>query len=154
MQSAVWRVLATNGTIRPQIRAEEGRSDCRAARTAQRRGSCTPSGLRGGFFAARSSWSCTANGSPQITRGHSVHSSEVSLKRVAASQSVLALAGGQPIPAFGLIASWTVEHFLIATTMLVVGLFAVLSWNSTFPDRRDVLILSPLPVPARTLFLA
>src|SRR5438128_5965777 len=33
---------------------------------------------------------------------------------------------------------WSTEHFLIATTMLVVGLFAVLSWDSTFPDRRDV----------------
>src|SRR5262245_60748454 len=31
------------------------------------------------------------------------------------------------------------QHFLIATTMLVVGLFAVLSWDATFPDRRDVL---------------
>ena len=46
------------------------------------------------------------------------------------------------------------EHFLIATTMLVVGLFAVLSWDSTFPDRRDVLVLAPLPVRARTMFLA
>jgi hypothetical protein len=46
------------------------------------------------------------------------------------------------------------EHFLIATTMLAVGLFAVFSWDSTFPDRRDVLVLAPLPVRARTLFLA
>jgi hypothetical protein len=46
------------------------------------------------------------------------------------------------------------EHFLIATTMLVVGLFAVLSWDSTFPDRRDVVVLAPLPVRARTMFLA
>ena len=38
--------------------------------------------------------------------------------------------------------------------MLVVGLFAVLSWDSTFPDRRDVLVLAPLPIRARTLFLA
>src|SRR6266852_8854119 len=53
-----------------------------------------------------------------------------------------------------LIATWGMEHFLIATTMLVVGLFAVLSWDSTFPDRRDVLVLAPLPVLARTLFLA
>jgi hypothetical protein len=52
------------------------------------------------------------------------------------------------------IASWSAEHFLIATTMLVVGLFAVLRWESTFPDRRDVLVLAPLPVRARTLFLA
>jgi CubicO group peptidase (beta-lactamase class C family) len=50
--------------------------------------------------------------------------------------------------------AWAMEHFLIATTMLVVGLFAVLSWESTFPDRRDILVLGPLPVPARTLFLA
>src|SRR5579862_2497577 len=46
------------------------------------------------------------------------------------------------------------QHFLIATTMLVVGLFAVLSWDATFPDRRDVLVLAPLPVRPRTMFLA
>lgn len=49
---------------------------------------------------------------------------------------------------------WTMEHRLIATTMLVVGLFAVLSWDATFPDRRDVMVLAQLPVRARTLFLA
>jgi hypothetical protein len=53
-----------------------------------------------------------------------------------------------------LIFAWSSEHFLIATTMLVVGLLAVLSWDSTFPDRRDVLVLAPLPVRARTMFLA
>jgi CubicO group peptidase (beta-lactamase class C family) len=53
-----------------------------------------------------------------------------------------------------LLAAISAEHFLLATTMLVAGLFAVLSWDSTFPDRRDVLILSPLPVRTRTLFLA
>ncbi len=47
-----------------------------------------------------------------------------------------------------LISAWGVEHSLIATTMLVVGLFAVLSWDSTFPDSRDVLVLAPLPVRA------
>jgi CubicO group peptidase (beta-lactamase class C family) len=57
-------------------------------------------------------------------------------------------------PLFHVIGAWTMEHFLIATTMLVVGLFAVLSWESTFPDRRDVLVLGPLPVSGRTLFLA
>lgn len=46
------------------------------------------------------------------------------------------------------------EHFLISTVMLVVGLFAVLSWDSTFPDRRDVLVLAPLPVRPRTFFVA
>ncbi|HTS65641.1 MAG TPA: serine hydrolase [Candidatus Acidoferrales bacterium] len=57
-------------------------------------------------------------------------------------------------PLVFVIGAWTVEHFLIATTMLVVGVFAVLSWESTFPDRRDVLVLAPLPVPGRTVFLA
>jgi hypothetical protein len=46
------------------------------------------------------------------------------------------------------------EHFLIALTMLFVGIFAVLGWDSTFPDKRDVMVLGPLPVHVRTLFLA
>lgn len=45
-------------------------------------------------------------------------------------------------------------HFLVAATMLVVGIFAVLSWDSIFPDRRDVFVLAPLPLRARTMFLA
>ncbi|HEY1948810.1 MAG TPA: serine hydrolase domain-containing protein [Bryobacteraceae bacterium] len=53
-----------------------------------------------------------------------------------------------------LVGVWSLEHFLIATSMLLVGLFAVLTWNSTFPDKRDLLILAPLPVRTRTLFLA
>lgn len=53
-----------------------------------------------------------------------------------------------------LLFSWTVEHFLIETTMLVVGLLAVLSWDSTFPDKRDVMVLAPLPIRPKTLFLA
>ncbi len=53
-----------------------------------------------------------------------------------------------------LIGIWSLQHFLIATTMLLVGLFAVLTWNSTFPDKRDLMILAPLPVRTRTLFLA
>lgn len=49
---------------------------------------------------------------------------------------------------------WITQHFLIATTMLVVGLFAVLSWDAIFPDRRDVMVLAPLPVRAPAMFLA
>ncbi len=59
-------------------------------------------------------------------------------------------AGGRFSPDF----LWVMEHFLIATTMLVVGLFSVLCWDSIFPDRRDVLVLAPLPVRASTLFRA
>jgi hypothetical protein len=73
--------------------------------------------------------------------------------------SVLALGalffdGRKMSPERLLVTLWGTEHFLIATTMLVVGLFAVLSWDSMFPDRRDVLVLAPLPICARTLFLA
>jgi CubicO group peptidase (beta-lactamase class C family) len=57
-------------------------------------------------------------------------------------------------PLVHLVGAWTMEHFLISTTILAVGLFAVLSWDSTFPGRRDVLVLGPLPVRARTLFVA
>ena len=48
----------------------------------------------------------------------------------------------------------SMSHFLIATTMLVTGLLSVLSWDSIFPDRRDVLVLTPLPVAPRFLFAA
>ncbi len=60
---------------------------------------------------------------------------------------------GQP-PLAQLIGEWSAVHFVIATTMLVVGLFAILSWDSTFPDRRDVMVLAPLPIRARTIFFA
>jgi CubicO group peptidase (beta-lactamase class C family) len=53
-----------------------------------------------------------------------------------------------------LLLAWSAEHFLIATTMLVVGVFAVLGWGSMFPDQRDVLVLAPLPVRAHTILLA
>ncbi len=46
------------------------------------------------------------------------------------------------------------EHFLIAITMALVGLFSVMSWESIFPERKDVLIMGPLPVKHSTLFLA
>ncbi|HEX4321072.1 MAG TPA: hypothetical protein VHZ52_09220 [Acidobacteriaceae bacterium] len=46
------------------------------------------------------------------------------------------------------------EHFLLAATMLAIGLLAVLNWDAVFPDRKDALILSPLPIDARTIFLA
>jgi len=64
------------------------------------------------------------------------------------------MGGDRLSPLVKMIGAWNMEHFLIATTMLVVGLFAVLSWESTFPDRRDVLVLAPLPVRGGTMFLA
>jgi len=46
------------------------------------------------------------------------------------------------------------EQYLIATMMLAVGIFAVISWDAVFPDRRDIMVLSPLPVKARTILFA
>lgn len=68
---------------------------------------------------------------------------------------VVLLFGGPASPTpITLVFTMIMQHFLIATTMLVVGLFAVLSWDATFPDKRDVLVLAPLPVRARTMFFA
>jgi hypothetical protein len=47
-----------------------------------------------------------------------------------------------------------IEQTLISWTMLVVGLITVVSWDATFPDRRDVLVLAPLPVRPRTILAA
>jgi CubicO group peptidase (beta-lactamase class C family) len=62
--------------------------------------------------------------------------------------------GAARSPAGALFYAWSSEHRLISATMLAVGLFAVLSWDSTYPNRRDVLVLAPLPVRTRTLFLS
>jgi hypothetical protein len=68
------------------------------------------------------------------------------------SAPALAFPAAYPQPR--LMFSWSIEHFLIATTMLVVGIFAVLSWTALFPDHRDVLVLAPLPIRAHTILLA
>ena len=59
-----------------------------------------------------------------------------------------------PAPQLRIMLGWMNVHRLIAATMLVVGLFAVLSWQSMFPDRQDVHVLGPLPVRPRTLLFA
>jgi hypothetical protein len=66
---------------------------------------------------------------------------------------LLLLCDSKMPPAAQVIIARLMEYRLIATNMLVVGLFAVLSWESIFPDRRDVMVLAPLPVRVRTLFL-
>ncbi len=77
---------------------------------------------------------------------------------VSVSLSLPAILGGMSRPsedaAVGLVFAMITQHFLIATTMLAVGLVGVLSWDSTFPDKRDMLVLAPLPVSAPTMFLA
>jgi hypothetical protein len=50
--------------------------------------------------------------------------------------------------------AWMFEHFFIETSMTVAGLIAILNWDAAYPDRRDILVLAPLPVKRSTLFLA
>jgi hypothetical protein len=49
---------------------------------------------------------------------------------------------------------WGMQHFLIATTMMVAGIFAMVSWESILPERKDLMILGPLPITRSTLFFA
>jgi len=49
---------------------------------------------------------------------------------------------------------WHVEQSAVSRMMLVIGLVAVLTWDSTFPDRRDAMILGPLPVKPGTILVA
>jgi hypothetical protein len=53
-----------------------------------------------------------------------------------------------------LISAWGLEHSLIATSILLTSLFTVLSWESAYPDLKDIMVLGTLPVQPRTLFLA
>lgn len=47
------------------------------------------------------------------------------------------------------------EKYLFVTLALSsVGFVTVLEWDALFPDRRDYLVLCPLPVPMRTIFAA
>jgi hypothetical protein len=62
--------------------------------------------------------------------------------------------GPPTTPAAFLGLAWRNEQFSIATMMLVVGLYTVVSWDATFPDRRDVMVLSPLPVAPHTILFA
>jgi len=57
-------------------------------------------------------------------------------------------------PASRILASWNAEHKFFATAMLMATILAVLSWDAFFPDRRDVMTLSVLPIRTSTMFLA
>jgi ABC-type transport system involved in multi-copper enzyme maturation permease subunit len=45
-------------------------------------------------------------------------------------------------------------HGLVSMMMLVTGLIAVVSWDAIFPDRRDAMVLGPLPVRPGTILAA
>lgn len=46
------------------------------------------------------------------------------------------------------------EQALLAGTMLMAGLAAVVTWDNIFPDRRDVMVLGALPVKPRMILVA
>lgn len=46
------------------------------------------------------------------------------------------------------------EQSFLVGTMLIAGLAAVATWDNIFPDRRDVIVLGPLPVRAYTVLAA
>jgi hypothetical protein len=50
--------------------------------------------------------------------------------------------------------AWAVEQGQISNMLLVIGLCSVITWDATFPDRRDLAVLGPLPVRPRTILLA
>lgn len=50
--------------------------------------------------------------------------------------------------------SWQEKNYVFTLMMLVFGVVTLLEWDVLFPDRRDFLNLTPLPVRLRTLFAA
>src|SRR5512136_3031412 len=58
-----------------------------------------------------------------------------------------------PLPAAAAhLASLNERCLFIYFSMVVIGFVAVLEWDTLFPDRRDYLVLSPLPIKERTMF--
>ncbi len=57
-------------------------------------------------------------------------------------------------PAAAHLASLNEKCLFIYFSMVVIGLVAVLEWDALFPDRRDYLILSTLPVRSGTVFVS
>ena len=49
---------------------------------------------------------------------------------------------------------WKSEHGIVEKMLLVAGLVVVFLWDTPFPDRRDVMVLGPLPVRPGTILAA
>ncbi len=60
----------------------------------------------------------------------------------------------RPIDLRGLMALRLIRLFFPAFSFAAVGFAAFFQWNKLFPDRRDFLVLGPLPVPLKTFFAA
>ena len=46
------------------------------------------------------------------------------------------------------------KYIFLAIAFVVCGIVTVMKWNNLFPDRRDFMILAPLPIRPSTVFLA
>ncbi|MGB8095701.1 MAG: hypothetical protein WCF17_01020, partial [Terracidiphilus sp.] len=51
-------------------------------------------------------------------------------------------------------AALSIQQSQFSLMMLIAGLITVISWDSIFPDRRDVMILAPLPVRPHIILFA
>ncbi|MGV3518761.1 serine hydrolase domain-containing protein [Luteitalea sp.] len=99
---------------------------------------------------------------PELLSSHGTGDASPLLLQIVSLLLILSVAFTVSVPSFrgdasGLTilgSSWTFEHFLIATTMVTVGVLATLMWGSMFPDRLDVLVLAPLPVRPSTILWA
>jgi hypothetical protein len=78
----------------------------------------------------------------------------IMLSAIRALGFLMAAGGAGMTAAARLSLAWETEQNLIATMMLVAGLVAVLMCDATFPDRRDAMVLGPLPVAPRMILLA
>ncbi len=50
--------------------------------------------------------------------------------------------------------SWQEKNYIFALVMIIFGIVTFLEWDMLFPDRRDFVNLTPLPVRLRTVFAA
>ena len=50
--------------------------------------------------------------------------------------------------------SWIDKAFFISFSMVVMGAVTLLQWDALFPDRRDFMVLTPMPIPLAKVFLA
>lgn len=49
---------------------------------------------------------------------------------------------------------WRAEHSIVEKMLLVAGLVVVFLWETPFPDRRDLMVLGPLPIRPGTILAA
>ena len=45
-------------------------------------------------------------------------------------------------------------YFFVLYSMVVMGFVMVFEWDALFPDRKDYIILTPLPLGGRSIFFA